>query len=60
MLELHRAEEIINSEKTIEVFYNNRSVWIDNLNFTSQTAEITIMGGQHLEVPLQELKEIRS
>lgn len=56
-MNLNRAEEIINSEKTIDVFYNNHSVWIDNLNFTNQTAEITVIGGQHLEVPLNELRE---
>lgn len=58
-MDLNRAEEIINSEKTIDVFYNNQSVWIDNLNFSNLTAEVTIMGGQHLEVPLKELKEHR-
>ncbi|MGD9677983.1 MAG: H-type small acid-soluble spore protein [Vulcanibacillus sp.] len=56
-MNLNRAEEIINSEKTIDVFYNNHSVWIDNLNFTNQTAEVTVNNGEHLEIPLTELKE---
>ena len=56
-MNLNRAEEIINSEKIIDVFYNNHSVWIDNLNFTSQTAEVTINNGEHIEISLTELKE---
>ncbi len=59
-MDFHRAEEIINSGKTIDVFYNNKSIWIDNLNLNNKTAEITILGGQeHIEVPIVNLEEGR-
>ena len=52
----HRAEEIINSEDTIEVFYNNQPVWINNLDPNKKLAHV-IMDEKTIEIPVAELVE---
>lgn len=52
-----RAEEIIQSEDTIEVFYQNQSVWIQNLDPRSETAQVLNAEEEMIEVDVRDLKE---
>lgn len=56
-MNFHRAEEIVNSNETIEVLYNNEPVWIDNLDSDRKIAQITDSEQNSLEVPIEELFE---
>ncbi|WP_425447803.1 H-type small acid-soluble spore protein [Dethiothermospora halolimnae] len=51
-----RAQEIVNSNIEIEVFYNGDSVWIKSLD--SNTADVeNIKTHKSMKVPLTDLKE---
>lgn len=57
MMDYIRAEEIIQSEDTIEVFYQNQSVWIQNLNPRNETAQVLNSEEEMIEVHVRELEE---
>lgn len=59
-MNFHRAEEIINSDETIEVLYNNKPVWINNLDPDRRIAQITDSEQNSLDVPVEELFENKS
>lgn len=40
-MDLNRAQEILNSSETIEVLYQGKPVWINNINPADQRAYIT-------------------
>lgn len=52
-----RAKEILNSENTIEVLYNNTPIWINNLNPDNNMASITDTDKNNIEVSVEELEE---
>ena len=56
-MDFHRAQEIVNSEDTIEVLLNNKPVWINNLDPKGNTAEVTDSEKNSISVPIDELKE---
>jgi len=59
-MNFHRAEEIINSNETIEVLFNNKPVWINNLDPEGKVAQITDSEQKSLSVPVEELFEKKS
>ncbi|MBS3969934.1 MAG: H-type small acid-soluble spore protein [Clostridia bacterium] len=53
-----RAEEILNSTRTIEVLYEGEPVWINSLNPNQQTAKVTIGdSNKRIDVHVNELVE---
>ncbi|KXG44709.1 H-type small acid-soluble spore protein [Tepidibacillus decaturensis] len=56
-MNFHRAEEILQAKETIEVFYDDQSVWINSLDSQTGTAEVTDMDNHRLKVPVDELTE---
>jgi len=57
-MQYSRAEEILNSSRTIPVFYEGETVWINSLNSNEQTAEVTIMDANKIiDVHVSELIE---
>ncbi|AYO31639.1 H-type small acid-soluble spore protein [Biomaibacter acetigenes] len=57
-MEFERAQEIVNSPDTYEVFYKNKLVWINGLDPKSKTVHIKILSEDFTEdVPVNELKE---
>ena len=54
-----RAQQIINSSENIDVTYNGREVWIDNLNPSNNTAQVKLPVNSNnvIEVPLDKLNE---
>ncbi len=56
-MDYYRAEEIINSEATIEVFYNKHSVWIHNLDPRKEMAQVSNTLEEMFDVPVTDLKE---
>lgn len=58
-LDHHRVEEILESPEKIEVLYEGKSVWINNLNADKQTAEVTINeNSKKINVPVEKLVEL--
>lgn len=57
-MNLKRAEEIFNSFGVINVIYNNDSVWIEDIQESSETAHVKNLNtGELKEVPIGCLKE---
>jgi len=57
-MQANRVHEIINSPNRIEVFYKNNSVWIENVDTSSSTANVKIINtNEILKVPVTELNE---
>lgn len=57
-MDVHRAQEIVDSTDQFEVLYNNESVWIENVNKQEKEAMVRI--GNHSElVPISDLVEVR-
>lgn len=57
-MDFERAREIIDSPDTYEVFYNNKLVWIHDLNPENKTAHIRILSDDTAEnVPVNDLKD---
>jgi len=57
-MQTNRASEIINSPNKIEVLYKNNSVWIENVDTSSSTANVKIIDTKEiLKVPVTDLNE---
>lgn len=56
-MEMERAREILNSIKTVEVFYEGTAIWIENLNPANQTADVRTLAGPKT-VPVSQLIEL--
>lgn len=57
-MDLNRAKEIINSTVEVEVFYNNDSVWIKNLNEASGMASVeNLTNKKDMDVPVSDLRD---
>lgn len=56
-MDFMRAQEIINSPKSITVFHNGQSVWIESLDSNKQTARVRTAADQ-LTVSVNELQEV--
>ncbi|MTI46453.1 H-type small acid-soluble spore protein [Sporosalibacterium faouarense] len=60
-MDISRAKNIINSNVEIEVFYNDDSVWIKNLDESSGIAHVeSLRNNTDMEVPISDLREINS
>lgn len=58
-MDFSRVKEIINSENTIEVLYNNQPIWINNLDPHDHTAQVTDADEKSMNVPVEDLVEGR-
>jgi small acid-soluble spore protein H (minor) len=58
-LDYQRAEQILRSPETIQVFHNDQSVWIEGLDKQQNTAIVSIGAtkDQKRTVPINELQE---
>jgi len=57
-MQAKRASEILNSQNKIEVLYRNDSVWIENVDTMSSTANVKILDtNEVLKVPVDDLSE---
>ncbi|MCT4619823.1 MAG: H-type small acid-soluble spore protein [Marinisporobacter sp.] len=56
-MNFQRAQEIFNSAKSITVFHNGESIWIEKLDPHTQTAYVRTIAGEK-NVLVNELKEI--
>ncbi|WP_028307211.1 H-type small acid-soluble spore protein [Desulfitibacter alkalitolerans] len=57
-MQYSRAEEILNSSRTIEVLYEGEPVWINSLNPDQQTAKVTLgASNKRIDVHVNELIE---
>ncbi|KAB2952519.1 H-type small acid-soluble spore protein [Heliorestis acidaminivorans] len=57
-MEAQRAEEILQSPDTIEVQYQQSSVWIEEVNRQKETAQVKLLEeGKRIEVPVATLEE---
>lgn len=57
-MQSERAEEIMNSKGVIEVLYNNKPVWIQNVNPVNNIAEIKILDtDERISAPVERLTE---
>jgi len=52
-----RAQEIFNSLGSITVFHNGKSVWIESLDQTAETALVRTTS-EHMTVSVNELSEV--
>ncbi|MCT4604536.1 MAG: H-type small acid-soluble spore protein [Marinisporobacter sp.] len=53
-----RANEIINGEENIEVLYKGISVWLENINTSTEMSTIRVLeNNEMITVPLSELRE---
>lgn len=52
-----RAKEILHSDDTIEVLYNNKPVWIHDVDSANKIAKVTDSEQNKLDVSIEELKE---
>ncbi|MHB1126176.1 MAG: small, acid-soluble spore protein, H family [Bacillota bacterium] len=59
-MKLERAQEILNSSKTVRIIFNGAPVWIESLNPDRQTAVISAedFSTGEQEVPVEKLVEI--
>lgn len=55
-MDFERAQQIIGSDKTIEVMHGDKPVWIESLDPQKQTANVSANGHVY-QVPVQELIE---
>ena len=59
-MQSERAEEIMNSKGVIEVLYDNKPVWIHNVNPINNTAEVKILDtDEKISIPVEKLTEIK-
>lgn len=58
-MDYQRAEQILRSPDVIQVFYNDKSVWLEELNQNKNTALVSTgaINGQRMTVAIEELKE---
>lgn len=57
-MQSERAEEIMNSKGVIEVLYNNKPVWIQNVNPVNNISEVKILDtDEKISVPVEKLTE---
>lgn len=57
-MQSERAEEIMNSKGVIEVLYNNKPVWIQNVNPVNNIAEVKILDtDEKISTPVERLTE---
>lgn len=57
-MQSERAEEIMNSKGVIEVLYDNKPVWIHNVNPIDNTAEVKILDtDEKISIPVERLTE---
>ena len=58
-MDYQRAEQILRSPETIQVFHNDQSVWIEGLDKQQNTAIVSIGAtkDQKRTVPINELQE---
>ena len=57
-MQSERAEEIMNSKGVIEVLYDNKPVWIHNVNPMDNTAEVKILDtDEKISIPVERLTE---
>lgn len=58
-MDVQRAQQIINSQETIDVLHSGLPVWIEGLNPGKNTAKIRNLKGKEItsEVPVSELTE---
>ncbi|QGG49291.1 H-type small acid-soluble spore protein [Heliorestis convoluta] len=57
-MEARRAEEILQSPDTIEVQYQQSSVWIEEVDRGKDTAQVKLLvDGKRIEVPVAALEE---
>lgn len=57
-MDFNRAQQIINTNIEVEVFYNNDSVWIKNLDENSGMANIqSLKTSNEMQVPISALQE---
>lgn len=57
-MDFERAQKIVNSADTYEVFYRGKLVWITGLHPNNKTADIEILSEHtHVNVPVEELVE---
>ncbi|MFZ5897600.1 MAG: H-type small acid-soluble spore protein [Bacillota bacterium] len=60
-MDFERAEQIVNSEKTVEVLLNGVPVWIEDLDPDNRRAMVRPLDGTEkvIDVPVAELVEGR-
>jgi H-type small acid-soluble spore protein len=57
-MQSNRAEQILKAQEKIEVLYKNSPIWIEKLNKTQNTAQVTVLGSSSMmEVPVEDLVE---
>lgn len=57
-MDKNRAKEILNSTKSIEVQYENKPVWIEEVDDTRNVAKVRRLdNGMHLTVSVNDLHE---
>ncbi|MTI71739.1 MAG: H-type small acid-soluble spore protein [Firmicutes bacterium] len=58
MMRLRRAHEIIESSENLEVFFNNDSVWLEDIDDKNNMVEVKILeNNENFVVPVENLKE---
>jgi len=58
VLEIRRVKEVLNAYNEIEVFYNNASVWIENIDEKNQVASVrNLKNNEVIKVPVADLVE---
>jgi H-type small acid-soluble spore protein len=58
IMQVNRAEQILEASEKIEVLYKNSPIWIEKLNKTQNTAQVTVLGTtSKMEVPVNDLVE---
>lgn len=57
-MRLRRAHEIIESSENLEVFFNNDSVWLEDIDDKNNMVEVKILeNNENFVVPVENLKE---
>ncbi|TCO76493.1 H-type small acid-soluble spore protein [Marinisporobacter balticus] len=56
-MNIQRAQEIFQSTKSITVFHNGESIWIEKLDPSTNTAYVRAMSGEK-NVLVSELQEV--
>ncbi len=57
-MDINRAKQILNSSSNIEVLYNNKPIWIENLDEAHKIAKIKILENKiNINVPIIDLTE---
>jgi len=58
VLEIRRVKEVLDAYNEIEVFYNNASVWIENIDEKNQVASVrNLKNNEVIKVPVADLVE---